>query len=181
MSRFELIASGAAVVIICLLLVMWWYVARDHGSSDSVPTIQTILMSDSVQFQDFSGNEVQVVVDETKATVVYPWATWSPTAQSDLSLLNDIAQTHADTLQIVAINRSDINSQIERFLANAETSHLQMVVDGSDQTYHIVSGATMPELLLYNREGVLVAHVQQRFTKDYLLGILTEQGIVDLQ
>jgi thiol-disulfide isomerase/thioredoxin len=111
-------------------------------------------------FTDALGNPVSLRAYRGDIVVVNAWASWSPFAETELPLLNEIAGRFAENkVTVLAVNRSETPPQIEAYLGTLPPlPHLTFIIDSTDALYAYGGGFAMPETLVYDARGELAEH-----------------------
>ena len=128
-------------------------------------------------YTDIAGNEVNLEQYVGKVLIVHSWASWSPFSQNELRLLSEIALQHVgQEVQIVAINRGEDVQVAQQYLISIGVAEeIVLVVDPDDQYYKNIGGYTMPETILYSKEGEIVQHIRGQLQLDALLASVQAQ------
>ena len=159
MKQTSLITLGILVVVVFALgLGVYFAQVRD--------TERTLIESSAgaafnptstASYTDLVGNSVSLQDKLGKHTVVFSWASWCPSCGEDLLRLSVLAEKFPD-IDFVAINRAEPASTANRFLSQYQTSNVDIVLDGQDHFFSSQGGYAMPELIVYDEKGSVVAH-----------------------
>ena len=137
-----------------------------------------VLRSDTAQtaYTDFDGNTANLEQYLGQVIVVTSWASWSPFSGSELSLLADASAQYAkEDVVLIAINRGEPKSTAKAYLKTIGVDdRVTLVVDEADSYYTKIGGYTMPETLVYDRQGGIVAHVRGRLTSGEVTSYIEE-------
>jgi len=120
-------------------------------------------------YKDLLGNEVALTDYLDKVIVVHSWASWCPSCVSQLQLFADSTVNTAENVQIIAINRAEPATTIERFKTTfGIDDRVLMVLDPSDRFYSSVGAYAMPETIIYDQAGNKALHIHGEITKEQL-------------
>lgn len=121
-------------------------------------------------YTDISGNPVALDSYLGKYLVVTSWASWSPFSEADLKNFDELsAKFNSEEIIFLAINRKESKEQAARYLATLpELNNVTLVLDPRDNFYGVVQGYAMPEIVTYDKDGVIVDHFRGVVAKDAL-------------
>ncbi len=165
--------SGILTLILLglILLAVGWFAQNaltKHKEANRTPSAAELslgLASTSTKYTDLSGNAVSIGQSDDELLVIHSWATWVPTSPQSLKNLAALQETYrAQDVEIMAINRSEPRSTATEFLKRIETGDLKIVNDQDDSFYKAIDGKTMPETIIFSREGDIVFHVKKPLT-----------------
>ena len=163
MKRSDLITIGILIALVTLLGVYTWYVRSQAGDTSPLSNLsaseQTFM---ATSYQTFTGEPVSLEQHTGDVLVVNAWASWCPFCVAelpDLAALADIYQEQGVT--VVAINRAEPPTTAAAYLQSVNvptTGSLHVWLDTNDAFYKGIGGFTMPETIIYNRDGTVNRH-----------------------
>lgn len=110
-----------------------------------------------------------------KPMIVATWATWCPSCTEMLSTLGAVKETFGDRIEILAVNRKEEKSTIDSFRASVSLpKNLTYVADGADAYFKNSDGRSMPEIIVYDKDGKMHAHALAAMTKEELTIIMQD-------
>jgi thiol-disulfide isomerase/thioredoxin len=171
------------ITLLCILsvaafLTAWWVwrgvVTPEREQVEAQQAEQRHRFAD---FVDRSGNIVPIAVDDGTVKVVTHWASWCVACQNDLAVLAQLGESvSGDAVRLIALNRNESPTMIDAYLSSiafSETAAVTIAIDATDTHYAAVGGYTMPETVIYNREGRLVQHIRGPLDKPSLEAAIT--------
>jgi thiol-disulfide isomerase/thioredoxin len=136
---------------------VWYFTADTYDTDDRSALLETANTIASSSLTRYDKEPFDLASYQGMPTIVYVWASWVPSAPSDLALLDELAATEpTGQLAVLAINRSDPESGAIDFLAQYATPNITIVRDTVDSYFQTVAGLTMPTTLYYDSDGALV-------------------------
>lgn len=141
---------------------------RELATSDAA--IALSLDTSDTQYTDLAGNQVNLAQYLGQVLIVISWASWSPASAEHLDIVATVAsQYQDDEVVVVAINRAEPKETAEAYLQTVGVrEQVKLVIDTSDAYYRRIGGYTMPETLVYDREGNIVTHNRGSLTASEL-------------
>jgi thiol-disulfide isomerase/thioredoxin len=110
-----------------------------------------------------------------KPVVVATWATWCPSCTEMLITLGAVKETFGDRIEVIAVNRKEEKSTIDSFRqAVSLPKNITYVTDGADAYFKNSDGRSMPEILVYDKEGKMTVHALAALSKDELVKALQD-------
>lgn len=128
----------------------------------------------AMPYRNLSDEEVSLVDYKGSVIVVNSWATWSPFSAEELAIFAQVADSYKDKKVVfIAINRGEPKAMIEAYMKTYKISDVVHVwQDAEDQFYKTHEGYAMPETIVYDRDGKIVAHKRGQYTQTELLQTL---------
>jgi thiol-disulfide isomerase/thioredoxin len=147
---------------------------RELAASDAAASLTT--SPSSAKYTDFAGNPADLEQYVGQVLLVNSWASWSPFSAAELTLLAETAETYAaQGVVVIAINRAEVKSSAESYLKTIGVGErVKLIMDTDDNYYESIGGYTMPETLIYDRKGNVIAHKRGSLTKSELLSYVEE-------
>lgn len=180
-SKSTIVTLGVLVGILLLGALTVVYVSHRQSqlmlqNSDAA----AVLRNDTTQpsYSDLEGNVIDLEQYVGQAIIVTSWASWSPFSASELTLLAEaVAQYDEEDIVVIAVNRAESKSTAESFLQTVGVNQVvTLVMDPADTYYKRIGGYTMPETIVYDRTGAVVAHKRGRLN-DTELSAYIEQAL----
>jgi thiol-disulfide isomerase/thioredoxin len=149
---------------------------RQLNTSDAAQALLT--RATNSQYTDLAGNPANLDQYLGQVLVVTSWASWSPQSSSELRLLADAVEQYADDeVVMIAINRAESKAVAESYLQTININErIKLIVDSEDNYYQTIGGYTMPETLIYDRKGTIIAHKRGGLTPSEI-NIFIEQAL----
>lgn len=112
----------------------------------------------SAQYTDISGNPVNLDKYLGQNLIVHSWASWCPQCVDQLKMFSSVISTLENT-KLIAINRGEDRVTAEGFLNHYELwSDVELIIDPTDHFYKTIEGYAMPETVIFDKNGSIVAH-----------------------
>ena len=161
--------------ILLVLAAVWWWstgagVPNDSAASRSLATSDTI-----PAFTNLDGDTIDLTDQLTTdgPLIVTSWASWCPVCGEQLETLQATAGTYRGEVTIVAVNRQERSNHAKSFLQTVDDiSAVTVVLDPADRFYQDISGYTIPETVVYDNAGSVIAHFHGIVTVEELLAVL---------
>lgn len=159
--------SGVVTIIIMVVVIAViasYFFLRDESSIQkkrNTPAASALLLDDGVQsFTDKNGEALTLNNYIGEVLVVNSWASWCPHCVADFSVLSDVQNEFKDSgVVVLTINRGENRFTAERYLSTITVpDNLQIIIDPADHFFTAAEGYTMPETILYNRDGSIALH-----------------------
>jgi thiol-disulfide isomerase/thioredoxin len=167
--RHRSILLTGVVVGACMLLFGVYSVVNNRASeSDRERTF------DSLALTLENGEPLDISDFGDTPTVVIAWATWCPSCIEALAVAATV-RTHSQTpFRVVAVNRSEELSIINDYrTAFGLPQNITYVSDRADAYFSRIDGRSMPEVVVYDARGVVVAHLLATPTTEELSALIT--------
>lgn len=159
-------------VVACALVVGTYYVVVLRHRL--VPTAREVAFHNVVLTTE-DGHSFDSTQLGKKPMVVATWATWCPSCTEMLTTLGSVKETLGDRVEIVAVNRKEEKSTIESFRASVSLpKNLTYVTDGADAYFKNSDGRSMPEIIIYDKEGKMREHALEALSKEELTKVLQD-------
>lgn len=109
-----------------------------------------------------------------KLTLVVSWASWSPYTPDEFSTISRLREIYSeDELDIVTLNRKESPEQIARFIKSYPLpDNVHSIVDVNDTYYKAISGFSMPESILYGKNGEVLFHTRTKLQSESLIALI---------
>lgn len=178
--------SRNTVITLCILILILLVVGYFTYQSYTNRAERNLLSSEAAtlfvnstttaNFTDFDGNDANLDQFLGQTLIVNSWASWAPSSVTELQLLTDTAKDYADRgVVVIGINRAETKSTAEAFLATLRlTDQVVLIVDTDDKYYKAIGGYTMPETVIYDTTGAVIAHKRGTITAAELNVILSQ-------
>jgi cytochrome c biogenesis protein CcmG, thiol:disulfide interchange protein DsbE len=164
------------VVLVVFLLIVAVFTVLSIVRSDMEETPPTpaerFLDSSgtSTAYTDIKGNALDLDKHLGKVVVATAWASWCAKCKTELIKLASLSEVY-DVSEVVmlAVNRAEPRSTAERFLNTMPLAKPPLLIlDADDRFYRSVEGYTMPETVVYSRDGEVLYHARGPFDSDLL-------------
>lgn len=173
-------------ILLIILLIAAFFVYRSMQNSDkrALETSEAAGIfansTTTANFTDFNGNDANLDQFLGKTLIVNSWASWAPSSVEELKLLTSVAKKYRDQdVVVIAINRAETRRTAESFLKTLGLSdEVLLIVDVDDRYYKAIDGFTMPETLVYDKRGEVVAHKKGAITEAELTLFLRKALLV---
>ncbi len=169
-STRRLIVLTAVATVACLLVAGTYYVVVLRHAT--LPTAREVAFH-NVTLATEDGHSFDSTQLGKKPMVVATWATWCPSCTDMLTTLGAVKETFGDRVEIVAVNRKEEKSTIDSFRASVSLpKNITYVTDGADAYFKNSDGRSMPEIIIYDKDGKMHEHALAAMTKDELMKTL---------
>ncbi len=156
-----------AILIIVLVLIVFALFSLkavqdkrelEKNSSPAGTALQS--GSEASPFTDLDGN--QILFDDYlgDVLVVNSWASWCPFCENELTKLSNLANEYeGKQVSFLAINRAEPITTTQSFLKFVrDTKNLELILDPTDHFYNSIKGFSMPETIVYGKDGSVASH-----------------------
>lgn len=175
MNRKNILFVVGIIVFLVMVALLTYYI-RTTAIKEAQNEANKTLFSDDVnaKFLDAQNNPIELDAFADSILVVNVWASWSPYAEVEFPILNDIASTYRDRgVKVLGMNRKESSIQIERYLASVPAyENIEQIIDVNDFFYAGIDGYAMPETIIYDRDGKIIQHIRGVVVKSELESIL---------
>ncbi len=169
MARFRTISRILGGVAAVLVLASVAYVAYEWMHTG--PTPRESAFAD-VSLTTEAGEPIDLGAFTDAPAVVVSWATWCPSCIEAIAVAVRAKERHPE-LQVLAVNRKEeqmiIDDYREMYQMPTGATYAR---DDVDRYFKNITGTSMPEVLVYDRAGGLVAHLLAPPTDDELAQIV---------
>ncbi len=167
------------MLILLVVAVIGTYVYRDSiekRERDALDKHLATNESTPPTFLDRQGNKFSFPRTRSDITIVTLWASWSPFSAADFAILRTQLERYNDSqLSVILLNRKESLTSAERYLTEfSPPERAIVIIDEEDRYYQNVAGYTMPETMVYNRNGEVVLHVRGPLDSAVLGTVLEE-------
>jgi len=172
-STYKTLIVLFSIVIGAALLVVY-YVSLNNREDKSSTANLSLTANNDEPFIDGTGAVVDLAAYSNKIRVVNSWASWSPLSNEELPLLDNIAETYqAQGIIFLAINRKENKDYALGYLASLPPlNNLKIIFDPADNFFTKVKGYAMPETIIFDKSGDVVAHYRGLFNRGQLTEVL---------
>lgn len=164
------------ILVLILLLVggVAYYLKRTGEIERDPYSISSL--DEVVALTDAKGEPISFESFEGGVVVVNVWASWSPFSMTELPALNELARSYeGGEVKFVGINRAEQPLQTESFLKMLPPlDRVELLYDPSDTLYRSADGFAMPETIVYNERGIIVAHIRGPVNVEELKGYIAQ-------
>ena len=165
---------GIITVVVCVSVLTFYIrsVAQNRAQNEAVKTLFTD--DTNAKYLDAQNNEISLAQYEGHILVVNVWASWSPYTATEFPILDEVASLYKDKgVRVLAMNRKETQSQIERYLASIPAyPNIERITDVNDFFYAGIEGYAMPETVIYDGNGKIIEHIRGVVTKERLEAVL---------
>lgn len=147
---------------------------RKDATSDAGKTLSDTISGS--HFTTLEGDPFSFDAYRDMVRVVNVWATWTPFSKDELTMLNDAAAKYAGSdVVIIAINRTEAQDRVKSYLARfGPFDALTFVQDQTDTYYKSIEGFSMPETIVYDKDGTIILHRRGPITARTLEDSITQ-------
>lgn len=113
----------------------------------------------NIVLEDIGRNPVALrEIANGKITIINVWASWCPSCTQELPDFVRLKAAYPD-VAIIAINRKESPKDAQAYLhKQGIEGALTVLLDQDDEFYRAINGVGMPETVVVNRDGFMVAH-----------------------
>lgn len=160
------------IIILAVLLIaaggLAYYLTQRGAVMNDPLSLRSL--EDQVALTDFEGNPVSLKEYRGSVLIVNLWASWTPFSITELPLLATlVAEYNNEEVRFIAVNRAEPVLQAQAFLNTISgVDALTLLLDPGDTLYKSLGGFAMPETVVYDARGVVVAHLRGPVTADQL-------------
>jgi len=130
---------------------------RIQNATDAPSDIERTLSLSGLTLED--GAALDLTQLEGKVVIVAAWATWCPSCQQMLFDLARAEERFGADLEVIAVNRAEETSVVRDYKsAFSLPNTISYVNDPEDAYFNSISGRSMPEMIIYTREGIVAEH-----------------------
>lgn len=172
-------AHKRLVITLVLLLtaaaLATYHIVNPKGFFANLKNDLKIAESDSTAlYTNLDGTQVSIKDYAGKPLVVTLWATWMPFSKDDLQVLTFLREQYGTKVGIVAMNRKEESILIRSYLSSVgHTYQIDHIRDTNDHFYNAVGGFSMPETIVFDQNGVKVAHIRGTLNQTDMTVLLT--------
>ena len=135
------------------------------------PDIVRSLSHDSLVLQN--GQHLDTAKLQGRVVVVLSWASWCPSCSVKLQTLSELKKIYGERLEVLAVNRGEEKSTMNDYRAFAHLpENISYVEDPSDIYFKQVDGRSMPELIIFSKDGKIQSHLFDVPSLDELKSII---------
>jgi thiol-disulfide isomerase/thioredoxin len=135
------------------------------------PTPREVAFTD-VTLTTETGDPIDLTSFADAPVVVVSWATWCPSCIDALAVASRAKEKYPE-LEVLAVNRKEEQMIIDDYReAYQMPSGIVYARDDIDKYFKNIIGTSMPEVLVYDRDGGLRAHLLAPPTDDELAQII---------
>ena len=128
--------------------------------------------------KDLTGREWTLSQLRGKVVLVNFWATWCPPCRKEMPDLDALYnEFRARGLVILAISDED-TAKVQPFIAEHKYTY-PILLDPGDKVNKLMAVEGIPKSFVYDREGKLVAQAMDMRTRNQLLQMLSQAGMVE--
>jgi len=163
------------IVILLLSGLVTVYVVQKAENTEIDPSerrkdFQTV--EGDIVLKSLSGDTVQIESYDEDILIVVLWASWCPTCIDALNQLSQLGNDYANNeVSVLAINRSEDAALAQRYIEkmNIDTSGFVPLLDFNDSYFKNIDGFTMPEIIMYDKDGAIIEHQKGNYNHPRLL------------
>lgn len=153
------------ILLFCALLTWLFLSLRDYNEQKAVEQEQEdVQVGRFTTLTDLQGNEYNLDATDGRLRVVGHFASWCPACLADLKVLAELSNKYEpNTIEFVQINRMESKEMIAAYFNEMKVtldSKLTVVIDTKDTHFKTIGGFTMPETVIYGKNGEIVTHLR---------------------
>ena len=167
----KIIRTGTIVTIAALLGITLYLNLRDGT--------QTVNVGDEAvdfKLETLSGEEIQLsqITDE-KGVILNFWGTWCKPCREEMPDMNQVYNEGHEDYEIIAVNVSENNQQIEQFLSGlSENLDYPIALDKNRSVTKAYNIGPLPTTIAINKEGTVVKKQEYQLTKEDIYTFIDE-------
>lgn len=171
MNRTNTITISILLLIVLAIALYAFFVNPERfGFAPPEPSAAQVALESSgtAPYTDINGTPVSLEDYFGRVLVVHAWASWCPDCAITLPLLAGVTSQYPDEdVVVLAINRAEPQTTAVAFLKSINaTDGVTLLLDPEDRFYERSAGFSMPETVVYDRSGNVVAHLRGRITAE---------------
>ena len=167
----KIIRTGTIITIAVLLGVTLYLNLRDGTQTVNVG-------DDAVDFklETLDGEELQLSeVTAENGVILNFWGTWCKPCREEMPEMNQVYNEGHEDYEIIAVNVSENNQQIEQFLSGlSEDLDYPIALDSNRSVTKAYSIGPLPTTIAINKEGVVVKKQEYQLTKEDIYAFIDE-------
>jgi thiol-disulfide isomerase/thioredoxin len=175
MIRKNILVLVGIIIVLVILAVATYYIRTNARYLTQNEANKTLFSNEvTAEFLDDQSNPVNMEQFEDNVLIVNVWASWSPYTEIEFPILNEISQQYRERgVKVLAMNRKESQTQIERYLATIPPyEHIEQIIDVNDFFYAGIDGYAMPETIIYDAQGKIIQHIRGVIKKEELVVVL---------
>jgi len=167
----KIIRTGTIITIAALLGITLYLNLRDGT--------QTVNVGDEAvdfKLETLSGEEIQLsqITDE-KGVILNFWGTWCKPCREEMPDMNQVYNEGHEDYEIIAVNVSENNQQIEQFLSGlSENLDYPIALDKNRSVTKAYNIGPLPTTIAINKEGTVVKKQEYQLTKEDIYTFIDE-------
>lgn len=167
----KIIRTGTIITIAALLGITLYLNLRDGT--------QTVNVGDEAvdfKLETLSGEEIQLsqITDE-KGVILNFWGTWCKPCREEMPDMNQVYNEGHEDYEIIAVNVSENNQQIEQFLSGlSENLDYPIALDKNRSVTKAYNIGPLPTTIAINKEGTVVKKQEYQLTKEDIYTFINE-------
>ena len=167
----KIIRTGTIITIAALLGITLYLNLRDGT--------QTVNVGDEAvdfKLETLSGEEIQLsqITDE-KGVILNFWGTWCKPCREEMPDMNQVYNEGHEDYEIIAVNVSENNQQIEQFLSGlSENLDYPIALDKNRSVTKAYNIGPLPTTIAINKEGTIVKKQEYQLTKEDIYTFINE-------
>jgi len=162
--RKDVLITLLLLVVIVAGLSFWAYSVQQQNRPAPAPSSAESALrtaTTSGTFTNLDGEVTGLDAYTGSIIVAHAWASWVPSSPDALRELAALQREYpTESVVVLAINRSEPPATAKLFLEQIEQPDLTYIIDQTDHFFQTVGGRTMPETVLYDRNGDVAAHLK---------------------
>lgn len=162
-------------LLLCILLLLGLYTSittyqrTSKAEYASKPATGSLVSVEGLPYTDLDGNPVDLSTHDGKIRVVKVWASWVPASAEELMDLTAVAKEFGTDMVALAINRNEPARTVIAYLATVgELETVHVILDPTDHFYKSTNGYTMPQTVIYDRNGEVITHTHGRLNEEQM-------------
>lgn len=167
----KIIRTGTIITIAVLLGVTLYLNLRDGSQTVNVG-------DDAVDFklETLDGEEIQLSqITSEKGVILNFWGTWCKPCREEMPHMNQVYNEGHEDYEIVAVNVSENNQQIEQFLSGlSEDLNYPIALDRNRSVTKAYNIGPLPTTIAVNKEGKVVAKQEYQLTKEDIYAMIDD-------
>ena len=167
----KIIRTGTIITIAALLGITLYLNLRDGT--------QTVNVGDEAvdfKLETLSGEEIQLsqITDE-KGVILNFWGTWCKPCREEMPDMNQVYNEGHEDYEIIAVNVSENNQQIEQFLSGlSENLDYPIALVNNRSVTKAYNIGPLPTTIAINKEGTVVKKQEYQLTKEDIYTFIDE-------
>jgi thiol-disulfide isomerase/thioredoxin len=160
--------------LVIIIALFAFYGVRDDTSGSDLSVFGS---AENTPYTDMNGNPIDVTTRyEGDILIVNSWASWCPYCVEELPHLGQLAVEYADRgVAILAINRAEPRGTAQAYVEYVgNPADIVFLLDERDVFYDTIKGYAMPETVVYDRSGNMIAHKRGAMSYEQMQALVEE-------
>lgn len=164
--RISIISS----IVILLGVTLWFNLTSDSKA------IQVGDKAVDFQLETLDGEQIQLSeINRDKGVILNFWGTWCEPCREEMPDMNEIYNEGHEDYEIVAVNVSEGNQQINQFLSSLdEDLSFPIALDSNRDVTKAYQVGPLPTTIAIDKDGVVVEKQEHQLTTDDIYNFIEQ-------